>query len=132
LRAGQLAALDLSGMLFRPPQLGADHRWAELARRRMRADYRRITDTANTDLGDEYAALLDAYDRGGLPYERVLVRLGYAAWLIARGETKTAAGILQAAANLSRQHGMVILEADAEYGLGKAGSGAGFRSPARP
>ncbi len=132
LRAGQLAALDLSGMLFRPPQLGADHRWAELARRRMRADYRRITEPTSSDLGDEYAALLDAYDRGGLPYERALVRLGYAAWLIARGETKTAAGILQIAANLSRQHGMVILEADAEQGLGNVASGDLRARPSRP
>ena len=38
LRAGRLSAIDIKSVLFRPPH-AAEHRWAELARRRMRADY---------------------------------------------------------------------------------------------
>jgi hypothetical protein len=41
LRAGQLEALDLRSILFRPPH-GNEHRWTDLTRRRLRADYVRI------------------------------------------------------------------------------------------
>src|SRR5262249_47844348 len=82
LRAGQLAAMDIKSVLFRPPH-AAEHRWADLARRRMRADYMRLASADTDDLGNEYQELLEAYDRGGLPYERALTRLSYASWLSA-------------------------------------------------
>jgi hypothetical protein len=116
LRTGGLEAIDLAGLFFRAPQLGADHRWAELARRRMRADHRRITEPDAANLGDEYAALLEAYDRGGLPWERALVRLSYATWRLRRAENDAAAALFDGALRLAAPLGMRILEADAWLG----------------
>lgn len=113
LRAGQLTALDVRSILFRPPHAG-EHRWADLARRRMRADYLRITgNSAGIDLGTEYRELLEAYDRGGLPFERALTRLSYAAWLLAQGQAEQAESVNRVTLNLARQHAMRILEGDA-------------------
>jgi tetratricopeptide (TPR) repeat protein len=112
LRAGQLTALDVRSILFRPPHSG-EHRWADLARRRMRADYLRLVGgDGEIDLGAEYRELLDAYDRGGLPFERALTRLRYAAWLRAQDETEPAKRTASMALDLARQFGMRILEAD--------------------
>lgn len=64
---------------FDPRGLRDDgHAWASLTARRIRADLRRVT-TPGTDLRSEYRALIDAYDRAGLPYERTLTRLSLAA-----------------------------------------------------
>src|SRR5262249_53725639 len=41
LRAGKLELIDLKSVLFRPPHV-AEHRFAGLARRRMRADFLRL------------------------------------------------------------------------------------------
>ena len=76
LRAGRLDALDLRSFLYRPPHADG-HRWADLARERMRADYLRVTGPSD-GLGATYETLIEDYDRGGLPYERTLTRLGYA------------------------------------------------------
>jgi hypothetical protein len=112
LRAGQLTALDVRSILFRPPHSGA-HRWADLARRRMRADYLRVVgDDGEIDLGAEYRELLDAYDRGGLPFERALTRLRYAAWLRSQDEMEQAKKTASMALDLARQFRMRILEAD--------------------
>jgi len=140
LRAGQLAAIDLRSVLFRPPH-SAEHRWADLARRRMRADYlrvlsedahatplapeagergggegagsvSRIRSHAPLPIGDEYRALLDAYDRGGLPYERCLARLGYARWLLGQHPDQ-AASVNRVTLDLAGQHHMPIVAADA-------------------
>jgi tetratricopeptide (TPR) repeat protein len=112
LRAGQLKALDVRSILFRPGHTG-EHRWADLARRRMRADYLRVVGGAESiDLGKEYRELLDAYDRGGLPFERALTRLRYAAWLRAQGKTEEAQKTARLALELARQYGMRILEAE--------------------
>ena len=112
LRAGQLTALDVGSILFRPPHAG-EHRWADLARRRMRADYVRLVGhTAPFNLGREYGDLLDAYDRGGLPFERALTRLSYAAWLLHGSQSEQAESVSRVALNLARQHNMRVLEAD--------------------
>jgi len=112
LRAGQLKALDIRSILFRPRH-GSEHRWADLARRRMRADYLQVVGgEQNSDLGAEYRELLEAYDRGGLPFERALTRLRYAAWLRAQGEAEQAKKAARTALDLARQFGMRILEAD--------------------
>ncbi len=112
LRAGRLQQLDLGSILFRQPHSG-EHRWAELARRRMRADYLRVVgNDSHIDLGSEYPQLLESYDRAGLPFERALTRLRYAAWLRADGEREQARKAAQTALELARQYGMRILEAD--------------------
>jgi hypothetical protein len=114
LRVGHLKALDVRSILFRPPHSG-EHRWADLARQRMRADYLRlIGGEESIDLGEEYRELLEAYDRGGLPFERALTRLRYAAWLRAQGEREQAQNAARKARDLARQFGMRILESDSD------------------
>jgi hypothetical protein len=112
LRCGRLDVLDVKSVLYRPPH-AAEQRWGDLARRRMQADYRRVTEPGPPDdLGAVYEALLEAYDRGGLPYERCLTRLGYARWLLARGELEAAAAVNAVTREVAQRHGMRILEAD--------------------
>jgi hypothetical protein len=113
LRIGQLGLIDLRSVLFRPPQ-AAEHRWGDLARQRMRADYLRVTRTDSpTDLGAEYESLIEAYDRGGLPYERCLARLGYARWLLASGKIVLARTVNAVTRELARRHTMRMVEVDA-------------------
>jgi hypothetical protein len=115
LRLGRLDALDLRSVLFRPPGV-QEHRWSALARRRMRADYLRLRGRpkdVEIDLGREYAELAEAYDRGGLPLERALTRLGWSRWLDARGERAESESVAAAARELGRRHGLRVIEADA-------------------
>jgi tetratricopeptide (TPR) repeat protein len=131
LRAGALAAVDWRAALAGPS--ANESRWAELARRRMRADLRRVTG-GDEGLGPEYEELLDAYDRAGLPWERALTRLGYSAWLLARGEDARAAEVTSAALDLARRYRMRVVEADA-WGLARSlarrrGDGAGAEQAA--
>jgi hypothetical protein len=80
----------------------------------MRCDYRRATgESGGVDLGEEYRALLAEYDRGGLPFERALTRLSYAAWLLARGEVAEVLAVNAVTLALARQHGMRVLEFNA-------------------
>ena len=59
---------------------------------RMQMDFVRLTDpVAAAQLEPKFAELLEAYDQGGLPYERALVRLSFARWLLAQGDGKRAA-----------------------------------------
>jgi hypothetical protein len=110
LRADALSSVDLRSVLFRPP--GTEHRWAELARRRMRADYLRRMHDNPEEPGVEYAALLDAYDRAGLPLERVLTRLGYTCWLLDRGQLAEAAAVHKVTQEVIHQVGLAGLAAD--------------------
>jgi hypothetical protein len=113
LRLGRLQAVDLRSVLYRPPH-AAEHRWSALARRRMRADYLRATGASEAaEVGREYAELIEAYDCGGLPYERALVRLSYARWLMGRGRWEEARVVNAVALALARRHAMRIVEADA-------------------
>ncbi|MCS6851332.1 MAG: hypothetical protein NZ700_09210 [Gemmataceae bacterium] len=113
LRIGQLRLLDLRSVLFRATADGG-HRWAELARRRMRADYLRLTHADHgVDLEREYQEVIEAYDRGGLPFERALTRLSFARWSEARGRAREAATLRREAAALACRFGMKIIEADA-------------------
>ena len=119
LRAGQLTALDVRSILFRPPHSG-EHHWADLARRRMRADYLRVLGNADgIDLESEYRELLEAYDRGGLPFERALTRLSYAGWLLAQDQADQAEKVNRVALDLARQYAMRILEDDALAQMGR-------------
>jgi tetratricopeptide (TPR) repeat protein len=110
LRAARLADLDVRS--FAQPAAGAEHGWADLARRRLRADYRRVAGGAE-DLSGEYRELAEAYDRGGLPLERALTRLSQARWLLAHGESGQAESTARVALALAREHGMRVIEADA-------------------
>ena len=74
LRCGRLDAVDMRSFLYRPAHAGG-HRWADLARRRMRADYLRLGGDPPANLGETYRELVEEYDRGGLPWERALTRL---------------------------------------------------------
>lgn len=107
LRVGRLDAIDLKSLLYRPP-FAEEHRWARLARERMRLDYLRITASA-ADLGPAYRELLDAYDKAGLPFERVLTRLSYARWL---GKTEEAASIVATALQICVRFHVRSLEQD--------------------
>lgn len=148
LRAGWLDALDMNSFLYRPPR-ESESRWNELGRRRMRTDYLRTTGTAD-DLRDDYETALDGYDRGGLPYERALTRLGYGRWLLGRGEVAAARAVNAVTLDLARRHGMRIVEADALYleatlarlagedempaetGAARLREATGYRGPERP
>lgn len=144
LRTGQLTAIDLRSVLFRPPHV-AEHRWADLARQRMRLDYLRVTSaTPPVGLGAEYESLIDGYDRGGLPYERALSRLSYARWLLAHGAATEAQIVNTITLDLARRHGMRIVEADAwslaaalehlpeEPAEDRLRQEVGYRGPGRP
>jgi hypothetical protein len=111
LRARRLDAVDMNSFLYRPPCEG-ESRWNELGRRRMRADFVRLTKPA-ADPGPDYEAALDGYDRGGLPYERALTRLGFCRWLLSRAEFVAADETNRVTLELARRHGMPIMEADA-------------------
>jgi hypothetical protein len=113
LRAGELSTLDMRSLLYRPPHT-SEHRWAELARQRMRADHARIRSAQESaDLGPTYDAVLEAYDRSGLPYERALTRLSYARWLLAKGEVERAEAVNRVTLALAERHRMGVLGADA-------------------
>jgi tetratricopeptide (TPR) repeat protein len=139
LRAGQLAAIDMRSVLFRPPH-AAEQRWAELARQRMQADYRRVTEHSPADLGAVYESLTEAYDRGGLPFERALTRLGHARWLLACGEGAQARAVNATTLELARRFRMPVVEADALAMMGGEAAKAedrlrrevGYHGPARP
>jgi hypothetical protein len=115
LRLQQLDSFNLTGMLPSrsptPAQGSGQHLWTDLARRRMHADHRRVLGTGD-DLEGEYRDLLEAYDRGGLPYERVLTRLGFARWLLAKGEVQQMRPVLELALDLAQQYRLPILQAD--------------------
>jgi hypothetical protein len=123
LRAGHLSVLDIKSVLFRPPH-AAEHRWAELARRRMRADYLRVTAGLSPELETEYRDLLEAYDRAGLPFERCLTRLSEARRLLAWAQKKEARETAVAARELARQYAMPLLESDARAIMVESGAAA--------
>ncbi len=118
-RAGRLDLFDPRSLEAKPA--GGEHRWAELARRRMWADYRLVREPG-ADLTGEYQELVEAYDRAGLPLERAQTRLSYAALLLDRKDAPGAEGVLRAALALATTHRMRIVEADARCLLGKPGS----------
>jgi hypothetical protein len=116
LRANRLDMLDLRSVLYRPPS-ATEERWRDLARRRMRADYRRVMEGNPANLGEEYTDLIEEYDRGGLPWERALTRLSYSRWLAVHGR-KDAHSVAATALGLARRYRMRVIEADAAEGDG--------------
>jgi hypothetical protein len=109
LRAGRLDVIDPRSFLA---WAGGEHRWADLARRRMRADHARVTVGPSDDLAEEYPALIDEYDRAGLPVERALTRLSFVALLLARGEAARAAECHAVTLALVKQASLGGLEGD--------------------
>src|SRR5205814_1886340 len=99
-----------SSVLYRPP-LADEHRWSQLARERMRLDYLRVRGP-DVDLGKPYRDVLDAYDRGGLPFERVLTRLSYGRWLLAKKERDQACALADAALEICGRFAMSLLRDD--------------------
>ncbi len=134
LRLGKLASVDLRSVLYRQP-FEDEHRWAALARCRMKADYTRIT-SPEADLEPEYRDILEAYERGGLPYERALTRLSYGRWLLDEGRKAEAEAMARGALELARRHGMAIVEVDALELMGEETGerrrGLGYGGPGRP
>jgi hypothetical protein len=122
LRVGRLDAVDMRSFLYRPAHAGG-HRWADLARARMRADYLRLGNDPPADLTETYRDLVEEYDRGGLPWERALVRLSQARWLTSQGISEEARAVSADALRLARRFGMRIVEADALALLGELGHG---------
>jgi tetratricopeptide (TPR) repeat protein len=110
LRLGRLDALDMRSVLYRPP-FADEHRWSQLARERMRLDYLRVHGEGG-DLGPAYRDLLDAYDRGGLPFERVLTRLRFGRFLFLRGEWNQSGSIIASASEICRRIPMPFMEFD--------------------
>ncbi len=112
LRLGKLDAVDLGSVLYRPP-LADEHRFlrSQSQRERMRLDYLRVRGEGG-DLGKAYRDLLEAYDRGGLPFERVLTRLSYGRLLLANQECAQANAIALGALELCRRFQMKLLDAD--------------------
>ncbi len=100
LRADRLDLIDPRSLQPR----GEVSRWAEFAWRRMRADHARVTSGASDELGEEYMAIIDAYDRAGLVVERVQSRRGLIAWHQARGED--AANFIGEVRGIVRTHGL--------------------------
>jgi hypothetical protein len=137
LRAGRLDAVDMRSFLYRPAHAGG-HRWADLARLRMRADYLRLSGEPAADLDETYRALTEEYDRGGLPCERALTRLSHARSLLSRGEKDAAAAVNGVTLDLARRHGMRVVEADALELGGQTEEArelrlsTGYVGPARP
>jgi hypothetical protein len=113
LRAGQLAALDMRSVLYRPPHSG-EHRWSDLARQRMQADYRRVTAALpQPEHGELYQSIMEALDQGGLHYERCLCRLSFVRWLLSVGRKAEARAVNAVTLDVARRHGMRIMVADA-------------------
>jgi tetratricopeptide (TPR) repeat protein len=113
LRSAALAALDLHSMLYRSPQ-SVEHRWSALARQRMRVDFLRVTEAADPhELDGQYREIVDAYDRGGMPYERALTRLGHARLLLSLGRNDEARAAISIALALAQRHGMRYVDSDA-------------------
>jgi hypothetical protein len=134
LRLGRLDLVDLNSLLYLQP-FGIEQRWAELGRRRMRADYRRVNG-GQTDLGEEYRDILEAFDRGGLPFERALTRLSYGRWLARQGRAGEARAMARGTLDVARRHGMRIIEADAlelmEEETADRRRRLGYEGPGRP
>jgi len=82
-----------------------EHRWSDLARRRMKADYLQANQPA-LSLDEEYQELIEAYDQAGLPLERVLTRVRYACYIAKKGQGQSFAQLLSTARNLAQSHHM--------------------------
>ena len=125
LRAGQWGQADFNSMAASVRGSSSDD-WCALVQRRIAADWRRLCDLA-ADLDSEYTTLTVAFDRGGMPWERALVRLGHARWLTQRGCTDRAMAISGEALDLAQRFSMPIIAADASELAGDEASNKATR-----
>jgi hypothetical protein len=134
LRAGRLDILDMRSFLFRPAS-AAGHRWADLARVRMRLDHIRLTAPEERILDIEYPRLIEEYDRAGLPYERCLARLGHGRWLLHNGRFYQAEQVNALTLALADRYGLRLVAADALDLAGdiaqQLGNSIGYRDKAQ-
>ena len=96
---------------FIAPHLPTNTAGRNSRRQRMRLDYLRVRGEGG-DLGKAYRDLLEAYDRGGLPFERVLTRLSYGRWLKAKNNDEMAQSVESSALEICRRYDMKQLEFD--------------------
>jgi hypothetical protein len=136
LRAGQLREGDARAMKA-CLQVSEEHGWKGVVAERMWVDWMRIANPA-ADLDESYRRLAEAFDRGGLPWERAMLRLGHARWLLQRDRGEAAKDVLATVVSLGQRHGMQICLVDA-LELLAAGEEAqqirqrcGYRAAARP
>ncbi|HYV38278.1 MAG TPA: hypothetical protein VE988_21525 [Gemmataceae bacterium] len=111
LRAGQLTDADVRGI---PPQQDG---WPSVVRRRMLLEWRRVSEP-EADLEKDYRELVEAFDRGGLPWERALARLGFGRWLRQRGRTAESKGVAVEALEIGERYGMGVVVGEARGLLG--------------
>jgi hypothetical protein len=134
LRTGGLREGDLAALTAAAPE-SESQGWRALVRRRIEADGARVL-CPDSDLNAEYRALTEAFDRGGLPWERAIVRLGHARWLVSRRQPaeKVVAEVLE----LGQRHKMPVVRADALEIAGRIAEAqqvradSGCHGPARP
>jgi tetratricopeptide (TPR) repeat protein len=120
MRLDSLRVIDLRSVLYRPV-IAQDQRWQTLVLRRLRADYQRVTHvrararrgSPDPALAPEYRKLIAAYDRAGLPWERAMVRLSYARWLLEDNRPRRAFRVAFATLKLARRYRMYIVLVDA-------------------
>jgi len=67
---------------------------------------------ATVDFSSAYRTLIEAYDRGGLPFERVLTRLSYGRWLLKSRRLEECLALAASSLTLCEQFGMSILAVD--------------------
>lgn len=118
LRAGRLDLLSeasLQGIV-----IDAEHRWASLTRQRLLADFHRVRLHDLNTVETTYRELLEAYDRGGLPWERTLTRLSLGQLCMNQGRRADCISMVRQAIEISRRYGMPILELDGQELLAEA------------
>jgi hypothetical protein len=137
LRAGELRESDARSMMA-SLGTGQEHAWKGVVARRMWADWQRVS-SPEADLDEEYQALAEAFDRGGFPWERALVRLSHARWLQQHWRAREAEDVTAIVVDLARRFAMPIVLVDALES--RAGSRSevraiskqlGYLGPARP
>jgi hypothetical protein len=136
LRSAQLREADVQSMVAAVRGTDAQG-WGAAVQRRMLADWRRVNEPA-MELEGEYVGLIDAFDRGGLPWERALARLGYARWLRQRGRLEAVQEVMAVTLELAHRFQMPIVAADAAELAGDLVEAANWRTrtsylgPGRP
>jgi hypothetical protein len=106
LRAGQLTEADVGGI---PLQQDG---WSSVVRRRMLLEWRRVSEPG-ANLEKDYRDLVEAFDRGGLPWERALARLGFGRWLRQAARTAEAKAVAAEALEIGERYGMRVVVGEA-------------------
>jgi hypothetical protein len=136
LRAGSLSEWD-PRRLSSGTSSAQESSWRGLVERRLAADWRRLCGPS-ANLEKEYAVLVEAFDRGGLPWERALVRLGQARWLLVHDRRAEARAVTAVTITLAERYHMPIVAADAFESVGDMEQAvawraqSGYLGPGRP